>query len=187
MGHEQEEEDSDELSQSWDCDPWERPDLHQPRAVRGPAGKYSCSATAHLLPAGCGTGAILLSSLELPQREDSPRAAGTSQIIPKTQILAAEERRFGSNRTLPCSVYPFRCWEQWDFGERMDSGLSWEGSFALPAHPEQREREVGMRWLLLHIVPGGSDSALTAPCDPVHQLSQDPKLSPAPSLRVQLL
>lgn len=44
--------DSEELSQSCKCDPREWPDLHQPRAVLGPAGKYSCSPTAHLLPAG---------------------------------------------------------------------------------------------------------------------------------------
>lgn len=80
MGHEQEEEeeevDSDELSQSWDCDPWERPDLHQPRAVRGPAGKYSCSATAHLLPAGCGTGAILLSRGKIrPEQLGHPKSS----------------------------------------------------------------------------------------------------------------
>lgn len=101
-------------------------------------------------------------------------AAGASHTIPKIHIPGAGQ----GSRMLPCSTFPFCCWAQSDFGEKQDLGLSWEGSFALPASPQRQGREAGMWWLFVHIIPGGLDSAA-----PVHQFSQDPKLSPAPSLK----
>lgn len=98
------------LSQSWGGDPWERPDLHQPQAVLGPAEKYSSSPTHRLLSAGRAAGTILLSSLELPPRGLFPQAAGASPVlVPKLQILGGGERSWGSSTMLSCCIYHLFC------------------------------------------------------------------------------
>lgn len=95
-------------------------------------------------------------------------AAGASQIIP--EILGAGH---SSRMMLPGSIYPFCCWAQSDFWGKAAFGAVLGGYFCFFRATGKTSRNV----------VDFSPHHPWVDSDAVRQFSQDPELSPAPSLK----